>query len=171
MLKTCNKIDIPPNPSKNAQTITFIDIAFILIVDTMETPFVSSTIPESIPFANCAGIWNIESTGESVLDSASKVPVLFKIDIITLKSITNPPIITIVLTEFIILFCKIPPRELNSGGVFLLILYAALFDLGEELYFQNLNKIPTVKDERRCVANSKSPNSSISKKRNTGLFP
>lgn len=65
------------------------------------------------------------------------------------------------------LFCKIPPKELILGGDFLLLVYAEVFFvLEEDLYFQNLNKIPTVKHESKCVTNNKSPNGSISKKRN-----
>ena len=45
ILNTCSNTEIPPNPSKKLHTIIFIEIVFIGILDTIATPFVSSTIP------------------------------------------------------------------------------------------------------------------------------
>ena len=121
MLRTWSKIDIPPKPSKNAQIIMFKEIFFIGILEIIETPFVSSTMPDNIPDEKLLGILKILRNGERILDNISNIPVCLSIDIITLKSITNPPIITTVVIEVIILFCKIPPSELNFGGVFLFV--------------------------------------------------
>lgn len=111
---------MPPKPSKKAQIIMLIDIFFIGILEIVATPLVSSTIPESMPFAKLLGILKTLSIGDKILDKMSKMPVFFSIEIITLKSITKPPIMTIVLIEVMILFCKILPKELSLGGVFLL---------------------------------------------------
>ena len=104
ILRTCNITDIPPKPSKNAHIIILILIAFIGILDIIETPFVSSTMPESRPFAKEGGMFNKVNIGDRILDKKSKTPVLLSIEIITLKSITNPPIITTVFIDVIILF-------------------------------------------------------------------
>ncbi len=122
MLRTWSKIDIPPKPSKNAQIIILKEIFFIGILEIRETPLVSSTIPDNIPYEKLLGILSILKNGERILDNMSNTPVFFKIEIITLKSITNPPIITTVLIEVIILFCKILPSELSLGGIFLFVL-------------------------------------------------
>ncbi len=37
---------MPPNPSKNAHIIIFVDIFLLTIDETIHTPFVSSIIPE-----------------------------------------------------------------------------------------------------------------------------
>lgn len=111
-------MEIPPNPSKKAQIIILIEIFLKGILEITDTPLVSSTNPESIPFAKLEGIPIRLSRGAKTLDSMSKIPVFCSIEIITLKSITNPPIITIVDTEVIILFCKILPKELSLGGIF-----------------------------------------------------
>ena len=120
ILKTWSKTDIPPNPSKNAHIVIWILIAFIGMTEIIDTPFVSSTIPDNIPVANVVGMFRTSNKGDRNLDKISKIPVLFNIDIITLKSITNPPIMTMVFTDVIILFCRILPRLLNLGGVFVL---------------------------------------------------
>ncbi len=52
----------------------------------------------------------------------SRIFELFNMEIMTLKSITKPPIITTVLTDDIILFCKILPKLFIEGGVFLFTL-------------------------------------------------
>ena len=76
---------------------------------------------------------------------------------ITENSTTNPPINKIVFIELEILFPIIPPKldkEILSlefaYEVFRLVVYFAL-------YFQNLNKKPTVKEASRCVINNKNP--------------
>ena len=104
ILKTCNKTEIPPKPSKNAQIIVFTEIILNGIFEIIETPLVSSIIPENSPFANDVGKFKTFSKGETIKDNTSNILVLFKIEIITLKSITNPPIITTVFIELIILF-------------------------------------------------------------------
>ena len=43
--KTCKATDKPPNPSKNEQIITFVEMYFVAINETFLTPFVSSMIP------------------------------------------------------------------------------------------------------------------------------
>lgn len=78
------------------------------------------------------------------MQTISNNPELFKIDIITENRITNPPIITIVLTEFIILVDNTSPKFENVTAVF-----EDTEDFFDDtnslsLYFQNLNKKPTI---------------------------
>jgi len=110
-------MDIPPKPSKNAQNIILIDIFLIGIFAIIDTPFVSSIIPDKTPVVKLLGMLKRLNIGSSISDNTIRIPVFLRIDIITLKSITNPPIITIVETEDMILFCKILPKELNLGGI------------------------------------------------------
>lgn len=120
MLSTCSKIDIPPKPSKKLHRIMFKEITLNGILEIKETPFVSSIIPEKNPFTKLEGIFKVLRNGDKNISKISKILVLFKIEIITLKSITNPPIITMVLTEFIMLRCIIAPKLLKLGAIFLL---------------------------------------------------
>ena len=111
-------MEIPPKPSKNAHTTIFIEIIFIGIFETIETPFVSSTIPDKMPVAKEDGRCKKDNIGDNIKDKNLNAPVLFNIEIITLKSMTNPPIIIIVFIEDMILFCKILPKLFNLGGIF-----------------------------------------------------
>lgn len=95
------------------------EIALNGILDIIDTPFVSSTIPEKRPFAKLIGIFRVSNTGDTISARKSKTLVLLSIEIITLKSITNPPIIIIVFIELIILLCKIAPKFLKDGVIFL----------------------------------------------------
>ena len=94
---------MPPNPSKNAHIIMFRDIALNGILEIADTPFVSSIIPEKSPVAKLDGMFKLFSIGETIISKISKTLVLLSIEIITLNSITKPPIITTVLIELIIL--------------------------------------------------------------------
>lgn len=91
------------NPSRKLQIIIFNEIALNGILEIIDTPFVSSTIPEKSPFTKLKGIFNLFNIGEKTIPSMSKTLVLFKIEIITLKRTTNPPIIMTVAIELIIL--------------------------------------------------------------------
>lgn len=88
------------------------------MLEIAETPFVSSIIPEKMLGIKLSGMLNKLNKGENRTDKALKIPVFLRMDIITLNNITKPPIITIVDTDDIILFCKIPPNEFSLGGIF-----------------------------------------------------
>lgn len=49
ILRTWSITDIPPKPNKNAAIITFTEIALYGILAIIDTPFVSSIIPENRP--------------------------------------------------------------------------------------------------------------------------
>lgn len=117
MLNTWSKIEKPPKPSRNAQVIMLIEISLNWIFEINATPFVNSIIPEKNPLANDEGKLSDFSSGEVNISKISNILVLFIIDIITLNSITKPPIIRIVFIELIILLCKIAPKLLNVGGI------------------------------------------------------
>lgn len=119
ILNTWSITDIPPNPSKNAEITTFTESTLNGILAIIDTPFVSSIIPENKPVANSWGRPKASSAGATIRLSKSNTFVLFNIDIITLNSTTNPPIITTVLIELIMLFWRIPPKLFNVGGIFL----------------------------------------------------
>lgn len=97
----------------------FTEIALNGILEIKETPFVSSTIPAKKPFAKDKGRCKVSSKGDARVLRISNTLVLLRMEIITLKSITKPPIITIVLIELIILFWRIVPKLLKVGAIFL----------------------------------------------------
>lgn len=119
MLSTCKSTEIPPNPSKKLQIIIFSEIALKGILAIVATPLVSSTIPAKKPSAKEVGIFKKLSKGWTKNSKKSNTLELLSIEIITLKSITNPPIITTVEIELIILLCKIAPKFPKEGLAFL----------------------------------------------------
>ena len=132
---------------------------FLLAINAIEqTPFVSSIRPITIPFMYLEGIPKVLKTGERKLEINSKQPLLFKIEITTEKSTTNPPIRNMVLIEFIMELAKTSPKfdndilegnllEVSIKEVLLLFL----------LFFHHLNKIPTVIHAKICVISNKIP--------------
>lgn len=113
ILKTCKITEIPPNPSRKAQSIMLVEIAFTEIEVIILTPLVSSIIPLISPDENSGLIFNVTRIGLTSLQSKNKIPLLLIIDIITLKSTTNPPIITTVRVAVEILEPKILPKLLR----------------------------------------------------------
>ena len=63
MLKTCNKIEIPPNPNKKATIHTLIT-KFLLAIDvTKARPFVNSMSPVTKGIIKRDGMWIILKKG------------------------------------------------------------------------------------------------------------
>ena len=118
----------------------------LLAINAIEqTPFVSSIRPIIIPFMYLEERPKAFRIGERKLAINSKQPLLFKIEITTEKSTTNPPIRNTVLIEFIIELAKTSPKfdkDILEGNLLeasikeLLLLFLLLF--------HHLNKIPTV---------------------------
>ena len=96
MLSTCKNTEIPPKPSKNEVRIIFIEIAFIGILESKEIPFVISKKPVSKGAIKFIGICKILKMGTRVIVSKSINLLALKIEIITEKITTKPPIIIIV---------------------------------------------------------------------------
>lgn len=113
MLKTCKSTDIPPNPNKNAQIIMLEERDLLITELTRDTPLVSSIIPEMIGFANDRSIFSNFSGMYSKYEKISKILLLPKIEIITEKITTKPPIIIIVLLDSNIVLESMLPRLLN----------------------------------------------------------
>ena len=113
MLKTCKSTDIPPNPNKNAQIIMLEERDLLITELTRDTPLVSSIIPEMMGFANDRSIFSNFSGMCSKYENISKILLLPKIEIITEKITTKPPIIIIVLLDSNIVLESILPRLLN----------------------------------------------------------
>ena len=156
MLNTCNSTDNPPKPNKNAQIIILIEIFFIEMSVTKLIPFVNSIIPVIIPDINEVGILRKLNIGVKTMQKKSNILEEDKIEIRTLKSITKPPIITIVLILFDIHVDKISPKFLKFTVLFFLI-FILFLSIDFIFNFQNLKIIPTVIHERMCVNNNKNP--------------
>ena len=111
MLYTCNNIEIPAKPNKKLVNIILIDIFLHGIVEMPITPLVSSKIPdikEVQKLKSC--IPNNLKIGKMILANNSIILLFFKIESITLNKTTNPPIMTTVEIEEVILFPNISPR-------------------------------------------------------------
>ena len=115
---TCSNTENPPNPNKKAEIIIFVEIFLIGILETIFIPFVSSIIPEIMPFEKLVGIFKAERIGFIVYDKASNKWLLFKIDIITENRTTKPPIIITVEIALFMLVVKTSPKLENVASFF-----------------------------------------------------
>ena len=113
MLSTCNKTEIPPNPSKNAANSIFIVIAFICIPEIREIPLVISSIPVKKGEIKLVGICNKLNAGISIFENIPKILLVFNIEIITENRTTKPPIKRIVEGAFFMLIAIISPKLEN----------------------------------------------------------
>ena len=84
---------MPPNPNKNAVRIIFIEIAFIGILEIKEIPFVISKKPVSKGAIKFIGRCKSSKKGTRVIVSKFINLLAWKIEIITEKITTKPPII------------------------------------------------------------------------------
>lgn len=96
MLKTCNKTESPPNPNKIAVTIILKEIFFNFIIEIILIPFVISNKPVKIDAIKLDGIPKKLKMGSNKMQTKFVIPLIFKIEITTENSTTNPPIIRIV---------------------------------------------------------------------------
>lgn len=176
MLKTCKSTDKPPKPSKNAHRTILVEIDLFAIPAIIETPFVSSIIPEIIEFAKEISILSNFKIGHIAYEKISKILLLFKIEMIMEKITTNPPIIIIVLLESNIASERIEPKfekvaiffegeEGESKCWKLLFKFEILSFLLTNLFFEedifNLETIPkitpTVRADKICVTSNNKP--------------
>lgn len=112
MLATCSMTEIPPKPSKKEQTITLTPKNLKGTKLVKFKPLVNSIIPLISGMINFLSIFKKLNNGENVNIINLFSGELFKIDMITLNNVINPPIRTIVFIEFVIEFAKISPRLL-----------------------------------------------------------
>ena len=97
---------MPPQPSKNEESIILIEIFLKRIEEIAKIPFVISTIPKIKLSAISVGICKKLRAGCS-----KKIKLLcFNIETITEKTTINPPIVKIVEIELVILFPITSPR-------------------------------------------------------------
>lgn len=161
MLKTWSITEIPPNPSRNAHKIIFIEIFLQATLQTSDTPFVSSIIPEMIGPANEISRFKILRIGYNKYESTDNILLLFNIEIITENITTNPPIIIIVLLDSNIAFARISPKFENVHIWFLDCLEAlcSLLKLLEPFFTREISPkiIPTVRADKMWVTSNNSP--------------
>lgn len=165
ILSTWSITEIPPNPSKNAHKIIFIEMFLQATLQTSDIPFVSSIIPEIIELAKEISTLKILRIGCNRSESACNILLLFKIEIITENITTNPPIIIIVLLESIIAFESISPKFENVHNC-LLGVFLELYELKSYLELvlfllwtleTRPNIIPTVNADKICVISNNNP--------------
>ena len=101
---------MPPKPNKKAEIIIFTEIALLDIAETNETPLVSSKSPDKIPLIYMEESPKIFPIGSKIRLHISNTLLVFKIEIITEKITTNPPIITIVFTDSKIELARTSPK-------------------------------------------------------------
>ncbi len=92
-----------------------------------------------------------------MLEIMFNTPELFKIDIITENNITKPPIIITVLIALIILVDKTSPKLEKVTIFFCKTGSFLIYDVSFSLYFQNLNKSPTIIHDNIWVINNSIP--------------
>ena len=83
-------------PSKKAVIIMFKDMFFSFIADTILIPLVISKMPVKIEAEIFDGMPRKLQMGSSKIHTKFVIPLTFRIEIITEKSTTKPPIISIV---------------------------------------------------------------------------
>lgn len=160
MLKTWSNTDIPPNPSKNAQMMILKESALLVTELTSNTPLVSSIIPEMTGLAKDKSIFKSFNGMYNKYENISKILLFPKIEIITEKITTNPPIIIIVLLDSNIAVESMLPKLLNVHISLVDELYECSKLLFGDLCFKRANspnKIPTVIAESVCVINKSNP--------------
>ena len=109
ILRVCSSTDIPPNPRIKADTHTLIDKFFKWTEDIILKPLVNSIIPEINPTTIFEFICNNLEIGDAIITSNFVLP---KIERITEKRVTKPPITRIVFILLIILFPRTSPKLL-----------------------------------------------------------
>ena len=107
ILNTCSTTERPPKPSKNETNITIVEKLFVWIKHNFFNPFVTSTIPKITLLEKLVGILNTEY---STLERIDIILLDCSIEVITENRTTKPPIVTMVLTDFVILVDKISPK-------------------------------------------------------------
>ena len=148
ILSTCNKTEIPPNPSKKAVINMLIEIFLQAILEIVLIPFVISKKPVNRGSIKEGEICIKLKNGVAMISIICVMPLDFKIEIIEEKMTTNPPMTKMDFILLTILSDKISPKLEKDAGV-LFIAYA----LEEEEYksvclffFQKRKIMPTDKE-------------------------
>lgn len=158
ILKTCRKMEIPPNPNRNAVKIILMDNFLQAILEIIFIPFVISRKPVNSAEIKLESICKKLNSGVRKIVAIEKIPLAFKIDMMLEKITTKPPISKIVEILLVILSDRTSPR-LDKVTV---LEFEKLWIVEEEFFvvccfFQNLKRIPTVIHESKWVINSKIP--------------
>lgn len=125
ILKTCKSTEKPPNPRTKEQRINLNFILSDARLHINEIPFVTSMKPVIILAENPFGI---PKNSLRKLEIIYIIWLEFKMEIIIEKSTTNPPIISIVLIEDKMLFCRISPKLSKFNVLFSLDKVVFLLD-------------------------------------------
>lgn len=91
ILSTCNKTEIPPNPSKKAVINMLIEIFLQAILEIVLIPFVISKKPVNRGSIKEGEICIKLKNGVAMISIICVMPLDFKIEIIEEKMTTNPP--------------------------------------------------------------------------------
>ena len=129
ILKTCKNIESPAIPKRKAVIIILKESSLIFIQDIKDIPLVISNIPTSRGEIYWLGILKKEKVGVSILSNTETTWLTLKIEIITEKITTNPPIIKMVDIALVILSDKASPKLENVNLYF-------EFIVDEELLFK-----------------------------------
>lgn len=110
MLSTCNKTEMPPNPSKNAVIMILIESFLQAILEIVLMPLVISKKPVKIGPIKEVSICIQWKNGLNSISTICVIPLEFKIEIIEEKMTTNPPMTKMDFMLLIILSDKISPK-------------------------------------------------------------
>ena len=149
MLSTCRRIEIPPNPNKNAVKIILRENFLQAILEIVLIPLVISKNPLKRGEIKLVSISRKLNKGEKVIVAMFNKPLAFTIEIILEKITTNPPIKSIVEILLVILSASTSPKLEKETMDFLFELISFLFLniklLDIFLLFQKRKTIPTDK--------------------------
>lgn len=158
MLNTCKNTQIPPQPKRKEVIIKLIEMALIWTLDIRLIPFVISKRPVIIGEIKDESTCKKLNKGVMHIVSKFKIPEELKIEIIHAKITIKPPIIKIVdVADFILSEIISPKFEKEIISFVEELLYLINIEFEEEDFFQNLNIIPTVIEEKKWVIKSKIP--------------
>ena len=121
ILSTCNRTDIPPNPSKNAVINKLMESFLQAILEIVLIPLVISKKPVNSGSIKEGETWINWNNGVTIISIICVIPLDFKIEIIEEKITTNPPITKIDFILLMILSDKISPKLDKDACVFLFV--------------------------------------------------
>ena len=110
MLRTCNKTEMPPNPSKNAVIMILIESFLQAILEIVLMPLVISKKHVKIGPIKEVSMCIQSKNGLNNNSIICVIPLAFKIEIIEEKMTTNPPITKMDFMLLTILSDKISPK-------------------------------------------------------------
>lgn len=158
MLRTCNKIEIPPKPKMNEVRIRFRE-SFLCVIEVIEEiPFVISKKPDIVLAIKSCGTCKTVNAGVKIVPRIDIILVELRIDKILENSTIKPPIKSNIEIELVILLAKISPiLDKFTCACVLLYLLVTFTSKVFTSRFQNLKTNPTTNEASKCEMKRRIP--------------